>query len=73
VASSGGGNLRSVVERYHLGWFVQPDDLLALESGIKAAMQHQDQIHPQWETYEFENSWERNAQIVKERMFDQTR
>jgi glycosyltransferase involved in cell wall biosynthesis len=69
LASAGGGNLRSVVERYKLGWFVEPDSGPALESGLKAALQ--DQIHPQWETYEAENSWERNARIVKERMFDQ--
>jgi glycosyltransferase involved in cell wall biosynthesis len=69
VASSGGGNLRTVVERYQLGWFVEPDNLAALELGIKAALQNE--INPQWKTYEAENSWERNAQIVQRQMFDQ--
>jgi glycosyltransferase involved in cell wall biosynthesis len=68
VASSGGGNLRSVVERHQLGWFVEPDNLLALESGIKAALQNE--INPQWETYQAENSWVRNAQIVKGKIFE---
>jgi glycosyltransferase involved in cell wall biosynthesis len=70
VASSGGGNLRSVVERYQLGWFIEPDNLPAIESGIKAALLNE--IDPQWENYEAENSWERNALIVTERMFAQT-
>lgn len=67
VASSGGGNLRSVVEGYKLGWFVAPDDLAALKAGIVAATQ--DAIHPRWDAYESENSWEHNALLVKERMF----
>jgi glycosyltransferase involved in cell wall biosynthesis len=68
VASSGGGNLQSVVERYHLGWFVAPDDLDALKKGIASAMRGQ--LDPRWDAYETENSWQRNAQLVKERMFD---
>jgi glycosyltransferase involved in cell wall biosynthesis len=68
VASCGGGNLRSVVERYNLGWFVEPDDTQALASGIMAGMNQQ--LNSKWKTYEAENSWEQNARIVRERMFD---
>ena len=68
VASSGGGNLQSVVERYHLGWFVAPDDSDALKKGIAAAIPGQ--IDSRWDAYEAENSWQRNPQLVKERMFD---
>jgi glycosyltransferase involved in cell wall biosynthesis len=68
VASSGGGNLQSVVEKYNLGWFVAPDDTAVLKAGIEKAMR--EKIQPRWEVYESENSWERNAQLVKERMFD---
>ncbi len=67
VASSGGGNLQSVVERYNLGWFVAPDDFNALKNGIEAAMRGQPDSR--WDDYETENSWQRNAQLVKERMF----
>lgn len=68
LASSGGGNLRSVVEHYGLGWFVAPDDLAALKVGIQRAAN--ERIKPRWNDYESENSWERNARLVKERMFD---
>jgi glycosyltransferase involved in cell wall biosynthesis len=68
VASSGGGNLRSVVERYGLGWFVAPDSLPALKSGLEAAVRGQ--LEPHWEAYESENSWERNATLVKGKMFE---
>ncbi len=71
VASSGGGNLRSVVERYKLGWFVAPDDVAALKAGILAAAQ--EPIEPRWDAYESENSWACNASLVKERMFHSTR
>ncbi len=67
LASSGGGNLQSVVEKYHLGCFVEPDNLSALKAGIGEAMGRQ--IKPRWEAYESENSWERNARLVKEKMF----
>ena len=67
VASSGGGNLCSVVERYNLGWFVEPDSLPALKAGIATAVQ--EMIDPRWEAYESENSWGRNAQLVNEKMF----
>lgn len=68
IASSGGGNLQSVVERYNLGRFVAPDSLEALKNGIKAAMRQSPDSR--WDAYETENSWERNARLVKERMFD---
>lgn len=68
LASSGGGNLQSVVERYHLGWFVAPDNLDVLKDGIAQAMR--EKINPRWDAYEAENSWQRNAQLVGERMFE---
>ena len=68
VASAGAGNLKSVVERYKLGWFVEPDSLPALKSGMELALRAG--INPRWDVYESENSWQRNAQLVKERMFE---
>ena len=70
VASSGGGNLQSVVERYGLGGFVAPDNLDALKVGLGKAMR--EKISPRWDAYEAENSWQRNAQLVRERMFGST-
>jgi glycosyltransferase involved in cell wall biosynthesis len=67
LASAGGGNLQSVVERYQLGWFVTPDDPNALKTGLQAALRGG--INPRWDAYESENSWQRNAQLVKEKMF----
>lgn len=68
LASSGGGNLRSVVERYDLGLFVAPDSLEALKAGIGMAVSRG--TNPRWDAYESENSWERNALLVKEKMFE---
>ena len=68
MASAGAGNLKSVVERYKLGWFVEPDSLPALKSGMELALRAG--INPRWDVYESDNSWQRNAQLVKERMFD---
>lgn len=67
LASSGSGNLQSVVERYDLGWFVEPDNFEALKAGLAAALRGG--INPRWDAYESENSWQRNAEMVKERMF----
>jgi glycosyltransferase involved in cell wall biosynthesis len=66
MASSGGGNLRSVVEHYGLGWFVEPDSLPALKAGLAAALH--EPLQPCWEVYAAENSWARNAQLVKEKL-----
>jgi glycosyltransferase involved in cell wall biosynthesis len=66
VASSGGGNLRSVVEHYGLGWFVEPDSLSALKAGLFTALRGQ--LQPRWDAYAAENSWARNAQLVKEKL-----
>lgn len=67
LASSGGSNLRTVVEKYNLGWFIEPDDLSALKHGLEMSIHNQ--VHPRWLAYETENSWQRNALIVKDRMF----
>jgi glycosyltransferase involved in cell wall biosynthesis len=67
IASSGEGNLRSMVLRYGLGVFVEPDDCSAIGSGIRRWL---DGIpEPRWEAYASDNSWETNARIVHERMW----
>jgi glycosyltransferase involved in cell wall biosynthesis len=62
VASSGAGPLRRLVEDYRLGPWVQPDSLSALVVGIRQAQTSG--VMPEWERFELENSWERNAAIV---------
>lgn len=71
LASSGGSNLRSVVEKYRLGWFVEPDCLEALKQGLR--LTQESALEPQWEKYDRESSWERNALIVAEQMFGEPR
>ncbi|HEU5397525.1 MAG TPA: glycosyltransferase family 4 protein [Verrucomicrobiae bacterium] len=68
LASAGDGNLRSVVDRYRLGWFVEPDNSVAVREGLLRAMR--EPIEPLWENYELENSWNRNALLVRDRMFE---
>src|SRR5207244_1355962 len=53
LASSGQGSLRSVIKKYNLGIWVEPDDLNALKRGIETWQRHPPA--PKWEAYEAEN------------------
>jgi glycosyltransferase involved in cell wall biosynthesis len=68
LASSGESNLRSVVSRYGLGVWIEPDRLDEMLYGLQrlshATLQYR------WEDYAREHSWERNADIVSSRMFN---
>lgn len=64
LASSGPGPLKSVVERYRLGVFVDPDDDDAILQGARELIKSTET--PDWERYERENSWEENARRVIE-------
>jgi glycosyltransferase involved in cell wall biosynthesis len=82
LASSGSGPLKSTVEKYHLGVFVDPDNL---EEVLRGARQLIDKFSPHcstgsstiqtvssspaWSRYEHENSWDQNARIVHEAFF----
>ena len=67
LASSGSGPLKTVVNKYHLGVFVEPDDQ---EEILRAASELATRYHshatptPAWDRYENENSWEKNARRV---------
>jgi hypothetical protein len=70
LASSGAGPLKTVVEKYHLGVFVKPDDQ---EEILRAASElaTRNQLHatpaPAWDRYERENSWVENAgRVIQE-------
>jgi glycosyltransferase involved in cell wall biosynthesis len=67
LASSGQGNLQAVVRNYGLGVWVEPDSEEAIAHGLRDLLQKPPT--PDWERYEKENSWSRNAQLVIERMF----
>ena len=69
VASSGQGNLRSVVSDYGMGVWVEPDRLPDLVYGLHKWRSAAPT--PRWEDYERENSWQRNADTVASRMFNQ--
>lgn len=59
LASSGSGPLKSAVENYRLGRFVEPDDDESILQGAQHLMW--DQQSPDWDRYEAENSWNVNA------------
>ncbi|MEB3189379.1 MAG: glycosyltransferase [Snowella sp.] len=67
LASAGEGNLKSVVQRYNLGVFVEPDNWQAIRDGIEQWLHSSGQ--PQWQQYEMDNSWEKNAEIVYQRFW----
>jgi len=67
IASSGASNLSTVITKYKLGIWVEPDSATTLLAGLREW-----QIRPPdpvWERYEQENSWTINAERVIERMF----
>jgi hypothetical protein len=74
LASSGAGPLKTVVGKYHLGVFVEPDDVEEIVRGAskfvpnsatdEPATRYQLPATSAWERYECENSWEMNARRV---------
>jgi glycosyltransferase involved in cell wall biosynthesis len=62
IASGGEGPLRSVVQKYELGIWVEPDNIDSLVQGINAWLANPP--YPQWEKYFEENSWALNAKVV---------
>ena len=68
LASSGDGPVREVVTKYRLGKWVEPDSMEAIEAGLQCLIQNP--TTPDWDSFSRENSWEANARIVAERMFE---
>ena len=81
LASSGSGPLKTVVNKYQLGIFVEPDDLeevlrgasqiidaLALPATSYELLATPALLKPDWERYERESSWEENAKSVLEKI-----
>jgi glycosyltransferase involved in cell wall biosynthesis len=67
IASSGMGNLRSMVLRYGLGVFVEPDKCEAIRNGIRRLLEGIPE--PSWAKYACDNTWDKNARIVRNRMW----
>jgi len=67
LASSGQGNLQTMVSQYQLGIWVEPDREEALVDGLRG-WQAAPPV-PRWDAYATDNSWRRNAEIVRNRMF----
>lgn len=68
LTSSGQGNLEAVVNRYRLGVWLEPDSEETLAQGLEQLLKLSPT--PDWDGYERDNSWDRNAQLVVKRMFD---
>lgn len=62
LVSAGEGSLCSVVQKYELGIWVEPDDVDALVKGIRRWLENPPT--PQWKRYFDENSWALNAKLV---------
>jgi hypothetical protein len=68
LVSSGKSNLQTVVSKYGLGIWVEPDQVETLIEGIRH-WQSSPPV-PHWEAYKTDNSWQRNAEIIVSRMFE---
>lgn len=62
LASAGEGALRSVVQKYELGIWVEPDRVDSIVTGISKWLENPSV--PQWNRYFEENSWLLNAKRV---------
>ena len=62
LASSGSGPLKSAVEEYQLGVFVTPDDDEEILEGARKLVANE--IQTDWQRYERDNSWKKNAKLV---------
>jgi hypothetical protein len=67
LASGGEGNLRRQVQECAPDSWIEPDDLEALCAGVSRWLDGAMRA-PRWEDYAASNSWQRNAEIVAERM-----
>lgn len=71
LASGGAGPLKTLVQQYELGRWVEPDNLQALVTGLEDLLQRPPQ--PDWARFRDENAWQVNAQRVIARLFSHNR
>ena len=67
LASGGKSNLEQVVRQYRLGLWIEPDSVEAIVAGLRAWLAGTTPS-PAWADYARDNSWQRNAEIVMDRM-----
>ena len=67
IVSAGSGSLKSVVQKYNIGVWVEPDKPDSVVEGIHKCLRSP--VTPEWNSYDQENSWEQNARIVNEAYF----
>jgi glycosyltransferase involved in cell wall biosynthesis len=68
LVSSGQSNLKTVVEKFRLGRWVEPDDVESIVAGLQNWGSAS--LDADWCGYEQENSWGKNAQLVAAAMFE---
>lgn len=68
IASSGLGALKTQVQRYRLGIWTEPDDPDALQAALNTWLGGIPE--PLWCEYLSENSWVRNAQLVRDQLLN---
>jgi glycosyltransferase involved in cell wall biosynthesis len=66
IASSGQGHLQSVISKYSLGVWVEPDSDEAVRKGLAEWLTSPPT--PAWTTYEEENGWSRAASLILDRL-----
>jgi len=62
IASAGNSPLKTLVKQYHLGLWIEPDNLAEMEKGLKELLSHPPS--PDWKRYREEQTWEKNAQTI---------
>jgi Glycosyl transferases group 1 len=67
LVSSGPGALRTQVQRYRLGIWVEPDEEESIRRGMQQSLEGLP--NPLHAEYLEENSWRRNAELVRDRLF----
>lgn len=66
IVSSGSKSTEAIVKRYNIGIWVEPDSVEAIKAGILTWLRAG--ISADWDGYEGENSWTRNAELVHQAM-----
>ena len=63
LASCGEGPLKTAVREYGLGEWVEPDQLEAIQDGLRVLLQHESS-EPGWRRYVNQNCWSTNANLI---------
>jgi len=62
LVSSGKGSLKTVVQEYELGVWIEPDNIDSISSGIRELIETPPK--PNWSRYMHENSWTASAESI---------